>query len=483
MMDAGGDDDDYGFEYEEDDGEEGNDLENEYYIAKGQKSEEPSKAIQSFEAIVAKEDPPADWGFKALKQLTKLTFKLKQYEPALGYYVRLLPYTKKAVTRNVAEKAINGVLDYVSATPDLDTAVMQRFYEETLNSLNETKNDRLSMKTNLKLAKLWLDRKEYTRLTQILRDMQSSISVADANDSDMTGAGDNTRGTLLLEIYALEIQMYGETRNNKKLREIYDKTTTVKSAIPHPRINGVIRECGGKMHMDEKEWANAQVDFFEAFKSYDEAGSFQRTTVLKYLVLAHMLMGSKINPFDSQETKPYKNDPQIVAMTNLVDAYQSNNVHEAEKIIRENRSTIMDDPFIQMHIADVLRSLRTQWIVDVIRPYTRVEIASLARQLGVPTEDVAEILITLILDGKVQGKIDETTQQLELDRHQHTDFKRYAALSEWTQQVEKLRNTIIAKAANVGPGSQTAGTGMAFDRGPFAAVGRGQGVFGDEMWA
>lgn len=120
----------------------------------------------------------------------------------------------------------------------------------------------------------------------------------------MTGA-DNTRGTMLLEIYALEIQMYGETRNNKKLREIYEKTTQVRSAIPHPRINGVIRECGGKMHMDEKEWAKAQVDFFEAFKSYDEAGSFNRTTVLKYLVLAHMLMNSQINPFDSQETKPY----------------------------------------------------------------------------------------------------------------------------------------------------------------------------------
>jgi COP9 signalosome complex subunit 2 len=31
-----------------------------------------------------------------------------------------------------------------------------------------------------------------------------------------------------------------------------------------------------------------------------------------------MLMKSGINPFDSQETKPYKNDPEILAMTNLV---------------------------------------------------------------------------------------------------------------------------------------------------------------------
>jgi COP9 signalosome complex subunit 2 len=57
----------------------------------------------------------------------------------------------------------------------------------------------------------------------------------------------------LLEIFALEIQMYGETGNYKKLKETYDATLQVKSAIPHPRIMGVIRECGGKMHMSESE--------------------------------------------------------------------------------------------------------------------------------------------------------------------------------------------------------------------------------------
>jgi hypothetical protein len=53
-----------------------------------------------------------------------------------------------------------------------------------------------------------------------------------------------------------------------------------------------------------EDWTKAQVDFFEAFKAYDEAGSPQRIQVLKYLVLAHMLTESGIDPFDSQETKP-----------------------------------------------------------------------------------------------------------------------------------------------------------------------------------
>lgn len=80
---------------------------------------------------------------------------------------------------------------------------------------------------------------------------------------------------------------------------------------------GVIRECGGKMHMSESiffwgivlmvdEFSAAQNDFFESFRNFDEAGSLQRIQVLKYFVLANMLMESDIDPFSSQETKPYQ---------------------------------------------------------------------------------------------------------------------------------------------------------------------------------
>lgn len=197
------------------------------------------------------------------------------------------------------------------------------------------------------------------------------------------------KGTQLLEIYALEIQMYTAQKNNKKLKALYEQSLHIKSAIPHPLIMGVIRgthrllcsflkrtieksgvdlfrkfvcfaECGGKMHLREAQYEQAHTDFFEAFKNYDESGSPRRTTCLKYLVLANMLMNSGINPFDSQEAKPYRNDAEIVAMTNLVAAYQMNDINEFELILRTNRQTIMDDPFIREHIEALLRNIRTQ---------------------------------------------------------------------------------------------------------------------------
>lgn len=58
----------------------------------------------------------------------------------------------------------------------------------------------------------------------------------------------------------------------------------------------------------------------------------------RYLVLANMLTESQINPFDSQETKPYKNDREIEAMTNLVSAYQKKEINEFEHILKGKRN-------------------------------------------------------------------------------------------------------------------------------------------------
>lgn len=78
-------------------------------------------------------------------------------------------------------------------------------------------------------------------------------------------------------------------------------------------------------------------------------------------------------------------------MTGLVSAYQMRDVQEAERILKGmlyrvvlpdnlvNRATITGDPFIRFFIDDLLRSLRTQYIMDIIKPYTRMDLDFLAK--------------------------------------------------------------------------------------------------------
>lgn len=169
---------DYDFDYEEDDAEDeaDADIENMYYNAKAKKLEDVDGALDDFAKVVEKEgSQKGDWGFKALKQMTKLNFRRGRHSDALKTYTQLLSYTKSAVTRNYSEKSINGILDYVSADTSsttldaakIDLATMEQFYDVTKKALEESKNERLSVKTDLKLARLWLARGEYGRLNTV----------------------------------------------------------------------------------------------------------------------------------------------------------------------------------------------------------------------------------------------------------------------------------------------------------------------------
>lgn len=132
------------------------------------------------------------------------------------------------------------------------------------------------------------------------------------------------------------------------------------------------------MHMYEENWDLAQTDFFEAFKNYDEAGSPQRLQCLKYLVLASMLADSTINPFESQETKPYANNPHITVLTTLVDAYQRRDVREFQKILRKNEEAVAGDVFMSGYISDVLRNIRMQFVAGYVKPYHRITLKAIA---------------------------------------------------------------------------------------------------------
>ena len=384
------------------------------------------------------EEEKGEWGFKALKQIVEIKFHAGEFADMLARYKDMLTYIRSAVTRNHSEKCINSILDFVSSSNQM--TLLQEFYEKTLDALQEARNERLWFKTNLKLGKLWFDVSEFGRLSKVLKELHKSCQAEDGSD-------DHKKGTQLLEIYALEIQMHTATKNTKLLKQLYEKALVVTSAIPPPRIMGIIRECGGKMHMGARSadsFDRAQKDFFEAFKNYDEAGNARRIQCLKYLVLANMLALSDIDPFDSPEAKPYMSNPEIVQMTNLRRAYTQKDVKEFERILRCSGTSIMDDAFIRQNIEELLNRFRSQVLLKNIQPYTRIAIPYAAKELNIEESELEELLVSLILDGKIRGKIDQVNKRLVLDRDDETRAK-YNAISEWTAHVNKLHNSIGSK--------------------------------------
>lgn len=168
-----------------------------------------------------------------------------------------------------------------------------------------------------------------------------------------------------------------------------------------------------------------------------------------------MLSGSDINPFDSQETKPYQNDPRISTMTDLVNAYQREDIHEYEKILQNNQD-LLQDPFIAENIDEVTRNVRTKAVVKLVAPYTRFSLAFISKQLKISLPEVQEILGFLIVDKRLHGKINQQSGTVEIESR--TDMDRVQAMKEWSAAIGSLWQTVL----NDGDGFRSEESGSHF---------------------
>ncbi|PIA17147.1 PCI-domain-containing protein [Coemansia reversa NRRL 1564] len=424
-------DEDFGFEYEEEEGsEEENGIENKYYNAKAQRGDFAT-AKSEFEQLM-KEDQQAgssDWGFKATKQIIKLCLRERKLEEVLQFYDKMLEYVRSSlVARNYAEKSINNMLERVSVSTN--DAFSREFYQRTLDLLKGSSSDRLWLRTSLRLANILLDQKEYAELRELLIKLKRSCE-------DKDGHLIMERGTQLLEVNSIFLHMYEEQGNSKKLKETYLQCEAVTSAVPHPRIMGYIHKCGGKIHMSERNWAKAQACFFEAFRQYNEAGTDDRVNALKYVLLASMLSESEVNPLSSPEAKAHENDPTIKTITKLVSAYEKRDVHAFEEITKSNETAIAEDSFIVDYISDLRRIFLIQVLEGVAIPYTRVRIKTLAERLCTDVSETEQLLIALILDKRLNASIDQENGVL-LMQQETTDMSQYKSLDKWAAKLSAL---------------------------------------------
>ena len=153
-----------------------------------------------------------------------------------------------------------------------------------------------------------------------------------------------------------------------------------------------------------------------------------------------MLMKSDINPFESQETKPYKNDPRISAMTDLVDAFQRDDIHQYESILQNNKD-VLADPFIAENIDEVSRNMRTKAVLKLIAPYTRFSLAFIAQHIKISLPEVQDILGFLIMDKKLKAKINQEKGTVHVESA--NDVDRVQAVRDWSSAIGSLCKTVL----------------------------------------
>ncbi|ETI54016.1 hypothetical protein F442_03100 [Phytophthora nicotianae P10297] len=425
-------------------------LENTFYEAEDFRQRgDLTQALEYFQRVVAleKEATPLEerkWSFQALEHVVKICVSRRQWEEMLRNYEQMLEHLA-FVTRNESTESISSILDVVSSATGMEkekdsAKYTSKMYELTLDKLKDVNNDRLWFSMNVKLGKLYLDMQQFDQLQKLLSQLYDYCQTPD-------GVQDHSKATSLLEVYALEIQLCVATKNSAKMRLIYPKTLDLDAAVADPRIMGVIREEGGKMYLEEKEWMLAYNEFFESFRNYQEAGNARAKQCLKYVVLANMLASSDINPFDSREAKVYQDVEEIGAMLLLRGAYEANDVVQFEKILKNPKYKLLSDPIMKRYLNPLLRNIRCQVMKKLVRPYQAIRIDSLSKSMNITSEDVEDIAVALIQNLELDAKIDQSRGLLVLQTRQKARdaSKMYDSLDRWTRALASTHATIAAR--------------------------------------
>lgn len=151
------------------------------------------------------------------------------------------------------------------------------------------------------------------------------------------------------------------------------------------------------------------------------------------------------NNIRPQEIKPYKNEPEIRAMTSLIVPYQNNDMREFEKAYQENKNCLMSDPFIGEHICDLINNVRVQVLLLLVKSYRKVRLSFVSSELGIPKDEAECLIVSCILNGDIKGRLDQINQVLVTSRGGSAKERAYEGIACYAEQVDRISRTIVGR--------------------------------------
>ena len=129
----------------------------------------------------------------------------------------MLKFAEKThiVSRNDLQECISEVQDAIETRLSGKPSEAQEMYELVLSNL-KSQNERLWFKACLRLGKLYLDSRQFAQLEEMISQLK-----AVCRDPQNPNLFDNKKGTQVLEVLALEIQMCIEKKESRRMKQAF----------------------------------------------------------------------------------------------------------------------------------------------------------------------------------------------------------------------------------------------------------------------
>eukprot|EP01083_Nonionella_stella_P092177 257931_1 len=419
-------------------------VENLYYTAEPDIKADPQSALENFLKCIALEEENSKdvikFRFNALKHVVMLLFNLGSDKKGemVQQYSKLLSISH-LVSPNDLNNAIRSILNKIQESSDKSS--LEEMYSMTLQFFkNIPGKERVWFEFAMRLCKSYLETKKNKECEELLDKLHLSCKI----DGKAQNEDDLAKGGQLLEIYSIKIQLMAAANNRVALAELFERTNQLCADVNDPRSMSVIKECWGKMYAAMNQWDQAYTNFFDAFRSYQDIGHQNVKQCLKYVVIASMLSAVDTNPFATQEAGVFKSNSDIMPIANLLDAFDNDNIKQFEDTLRRDKHWILNDDFIVEYMPAVKLRIRSRTLIKLIKPYTRVKLQWLCDQLNATMDEIENLVVNLILDGSVNGRLDQIHSLLDLNYSQKQD-KLYGAMDNWLSAVNRLRNSISTR--------------------------------------
>jgi len=255
---------------------------------------------------------------------------------------------------------------------------------------------------------------------------------------------------LLVDIHLVESKIHYALNDLAKAKAALTASRTNAGSIYVPPS----AQCGidlqsGILHAEEKDYKTGYSYFFEAFEqltNLDDATYKKETIVaLKYMLMCKIMSGNAGDVktlVASKSGLKFAGEESLDAMKAVAEAYISRSLKDLERVLRDYREFLDNDPIVANHLGKLKDDLMEQNLFRLIEPYSRVEIARIAELIELPTLTVESKLSQMILDGKFEGILDQGSGCLVVFDEQPPETMYKATLEtigNMTQVVEKLQ--------------------------------------------
>ncbi|KAI9663322.1 MAG: 26S proteasome regulatory subunit rpn6 [Alyxoria varia] len=252
----------------------------------------------------------------------------------------------------------------------------------------------------------------------------------------------------LVEVQLLESRVYHALGNLAKARaSLTSARTSAASVYAPPLLQAGLDMQSGQLHAEESDFTTAHSYFVEALEGYHAQDSKGPATAsLQYMLLCKVMVNAQddVNSLLASKHALKYAGPQLEAMKAIAAAHSNRSLAEYETALTAYRQPLGSDTFIRGHLRKLYDAMLEQNLIKVIEPFSRVEIAHVAKMVGLDVAAVERKLSQMILDKAVIGVLDQGEGCLLVYDEKERDGGYDAAL----ETIDKLNGVVDVLYSN-----------------------------------